>query len=118
MKKLFCPSLAMYSVLCLVSCATMSKESIELSANLDRQISMLKSANAALIDSVYSAKERNVTDYLDNDWYPAYVRNMFETETVSAMWSLGLESEDVETRMEVMKLITKQAMDNYKAERI
>ena len=100
----------------LSSCASIPRESIDMSANLDRQLTLLKSANESLIDSIYTYREQRVIEYLDSIWFPQYVDNLFATESASTLWNMALESDDTMTRMEVMQLITKEAMYRYKAE--
>lgn len=60
MKKLHYPTILVAVALALfigmTSCASIPKESLELSARLDRQLVALQDANATLINQVYAEK--------------------------------------------------------------
>lgn len=111
-------SIFVISVSCLMcSCASVPKESIELSARLDCQLLALQDANAALITQVYADKEANMTEYLDSVWFPRYLEKLFMNEATQRLWDVAVNSENPTDRMAVMSLITKEALNRYKDEK-
>ncbi len=122
MKKLHYPTIPVAVALALfigmASCASIPKESLELSARLDRQLVALQDANATLINQVYAEKEARMTEYLDSVWFPAYLDKLFSLEPTQTLWEAAVNSSNPSDRMEIMAVITKEAIGKYKRRRI
>lgn len=116
-KKIPIISLVVTSMLLLTSCASVPKESIEMSANLDRQLCALQQANEVLISKVYEEKTRQMTEYLDSIWFHAYLKGLFGKPEIQELWNEAVESEDMTVRTEVTAFITREAIDRYNEER-
>lgn len=101
----------------LASCASIPKESLDLSARLDRQLVALQDANATLINQVYAEKEARMTDYLDNVWFLAYLENLFSMEPTQALWEAAVNSTNPSEKVKIMSVITKEAIERYKEEK-
>lgn len=101
----------------MASCVSIPKESVDLSARLDRQMMALQDANAILINQVYDEKEARMIDYLDNVWFPAYLESLFAMELTQALWEAAVNSTDSSDRVEIMSVITKEAIERYKEEK-
>lgn len=101
----------------MASCVSIPKESVDLSARLDRQMMALQDANAILINQVYDEKEARMIDYLDNVWFPAYLESLFAMELTQALWEAAVNSTDSSDRVEIMSVITKEAIKRYKEEK-
>ena len=101
----------------ITACASIPKESVEMSATLDRQLLALESANIALINNVYAAKEAAAVEYLDNVWFPNYLDNYFANESVQALWEYVLNSDNPADRTEVTSFLTKTAIEQYSNEK-
>lgn len=108
-------SFAIYIVL--TSCASIPKESLDMSARLDRQLVALQDANATLINQVYAEKEARMTEYLDSVWFPAYLDKLFSLEPTRTLWESAVNSSNPSDRMEIMAVITKEAIERYKEEK-
>ena len=72
-KILFFSSLVLFS-----SCVSIPKQTAEMSVLLEQQLDALKQANNSIIENVYKEKEKNVTDYVDNIWFPQYLEEYFQ----------------------------------------
>lgn len=108
-------SFAIYIVL--TSCASIPKESLELSARLERQLVALQDANVTLINQVYAEKEARMTEYLDSVWFPAYLDKLFSLEPTQTLWEAAVNSSNPSDRIEIMAVITKEAIERYKEEK-
>lgn len=49
-----------------------------MSVLLEQQLDALKQANNSIIENVYKEKEKNITDYVDNVWFPQYLEEYFQ----------------------------------------
>lgn len=111
-------NLLVISVCCLMSsCASIPKESVELSARLDRQLSALQDANATLVAQVYAEKEARMTEYLDSVWFPRYLEDLFMDDATRMLWDTAVSSENPTDRIAIMSVITKEAIKRYKDEK-
>lgn len=72
-KILFFSSLVLFS-----SCVSIPKQTAEMSVLLEQQLDALKQANNSIIENVYKEKEKNITDYVDNVWFPQYLEEYFQ----------------------------------------
>lgn len=121
MKKLHYPTIPVAVAIALfigmTSCASIPKESLELSARLDRQLVALQDANATLINQVYAEKEARMTEYLDSVWFPAYLDKLFSLEPTQTLWEAAVNSSNPSDRIEIMAVITKEAIERYKEEK-
>lgn len=104
-------------LLILSACASVPKESIDLSAKLNRQIYALQQVNVGLITQVYEDKERQMTEYLDSVWFPAYLNRLFGKQEIQDLWNMAVESEDMAVRTEVTAIITREAIERYNEEK-
>ena len=71
--KAFCLS----CVVVFASCASVPKETAEMSAMLGRQLSVLKDTNGKMLERLYAEKEKNVARYVDEEWYPYWLEQFF-----------------------------------------
>lgn len=105
------------ALLILSSCASVPKESVAMSAKLDRQILALQQANAGLISQVYEDKTRQMTEYIDSVWFPAYLTQLFSKPEIQDLWNMAIDSEDMCVRTEVTAFITREAIERYNEEK-
>ena len=62
-------------VLFLSQCASIPQSVVDLSSQVGDDIVSIQSSYAQLIDAYYERLIDDRLDYLDNEWYPAYVKN-------------------------------------------
>lgn len=104
-------------LLILSSCTSIPKESVDMSAKLDRQILALQQANVGLITQVYEDKTRQMTEYLDSVWFPAYLTQLFGKPEIQDLWNMAVDSEDISVRTGITTFITREAIDRYNDEK-
>lgn len=65
-------------VVFLNGCAEIPKETVELSDTVGRDLSTLQEANLALVDTLFDRMERDVNQFIDTQYRPAYVKKLVE----------------------------------------
>jgi hypothetical protein len=108
-KILFFSSLVLFS-----SCVSIPKQTAEMSVLLEQQLDALKQANNSIIENVYKEKEKNVTDYVDNIWYPQYIEDFFQKTIIQEAWNEAVTTDSLKYRIEVLQALTQICMDDYK----
>ncbi|WP_287565167.1 hypothetical protein [Parabacteroides sp.] len=103
------------SLLFLTSCASIPKATVEMSVQLEQQLYALKQANNSIIENVYKEKENNVIEYVDNIWYPQYLKDLFQNPTIVQLWNEVVTTNKLEDRMEMLLLLTNSSMKKYQS---
>ena len=109
--KAFCLS----CVVVFASCASVPKETAEMSAMLGRQLSVLKDTNGKMLERLYAEKEKNVARYVDEEWYPYWLERFFSNPVTESVWDEAVRTDSMEYRMEIVQALTKICMDEYKS---
>ena len=108
-KILFFSSLVLFS-----SCVSIPKQTAEMSVLLEQQLDALKQANNSIIENVYKEKEKNVTDYVDNIWFPQYLEEYFQKPIIQEAWNEAVNTDSLEYRLELIENLTQICMEEYK----
>lgn len=108
-KILFLLSLILFS-----SCVSIPKQTAEMSVLLEQQLDALKQANNSIIENVYKEKEKNVTDYVDNIWFPQYLEKYFQKTIIQEAWNEAVNTDSLEYRLELIQTLTQICMEEYK----
>lgn len=108
-KILFFSSLVLFS-----SCVSIPKQTAEMSVLLEQQLDVLKQANNSIIENVYKEKEKNVTDYVDNIWFPQYLEEYFQKPIIQEAWNEAVNTDSLEYRLELIQTLTQICMEEYK----
>lgn len=108
-KILFFSSLVLFS-----SCVSIPKQTAEMSVLLEQQLDALKQANNSIIENVYKEKEKNVTDYVDNIWFPQYLEEYFQKPIIQEAWNEAVNTDSLEYRLELIQTLTQICMEEYK----
>lgn len=108
-KILFFSSLVLFS-----SCVSIPKQTAEMSVLLEQQLYALKQANNSIIENVYKEKEKNVTDYVDNIWFPQYLEEYFQKPIIQEAWNEAVNTDSLEYRLELIQTLTQICMEEYK----
>ena len=96
------------------SCASIPKETAEMSILLEHQISILKQANNNFITTLYKEKEDNFVKYLDNVWYPQHIQATFSDSIIIKAWNEAVETDSLQDRMRLIQSITMLCQNEYK----
>lgn len=108
-KILFFSSLVLFS-----SCVSIPKQTAKMSVLLEQQLDALKQANNSIIENVYKEKEKNVTDYVDNIWFPQYLEEYFQKPIIQEAWNEAVNTDSLEYRLELIQTLTQICMEEYK----
>ena len=108
-KILFFSSLVLFS-----SCVSIPKQTAEMSVLLEQQLDALKQANNCIIENVYKEKEKNITDYVDNVWFPQYLEEYFQKPIIQEAWNEAVNTDSLEYRLELIQTLTQICMEEYK----
>lgn len=114
MKKTVC---ILFIVAIFCSCATLPKETVEMSLMLDQQLTALQESHLDIAELYCLEKEKEAISLLDNEWYPAYLNKLFDTEYVSEVWQDIVNSQNKSERMAMIKAITQISQEDYKVEK-
>lgn len=99
------------------SCATIPRATVDLSIMLDKQITVLEQSHVALIDVYFGEKEREIIDFLDNEWYPLYLDNFFNDSDVEEVWEEIINSPDKDKRITDLQMVVSVIQSEYSAQR-
>ena len=108
-KILFFSSLVLFS-----SCVSIPKQTAEMSVLLEQQLDALKQANNSIIENVYKEKEKNITNYVDNVWFPQYLEEYFQKPIIQEAWNEAVNTDSLEYRLELIQTLTQICMEEYK----
>ena len=100
-------------IVCCTSCAVLPKETVEMSVLMDKQLTALEQSHLHLINLYFDQREKNALDFLNKEWYPVYLNNFLQQETVATIWNQSLSDSKTEDRVEKMKLITQVTQEAY-----
>jgi len=100
-------------IVCCTSCAVLPKATVEMSVLMDKQITALEQSHLHLINLYFDQREKNAFDFLNKEWYPVYLNNFLQQETVATIWNQSLSDSKTEDRVEKMKLITQVTQEAY-----
>ena len=64
------------------SCATLPKETVEMSVMLEQQISTLETTTISITDKYFEEQQKKAVDFLDNEWYPYFLNQFFKSDKV------------------------------------
>ena len=85
-----------------------------MSVLLEQQLDALKQANNSIIENVYKEKEKNITDYVDNVWFPQYLEEYFQKPIIQEAWNEAVNTDSLEYRLELIQTLTQICMEEYK----
>ena len=100
-------------IVCCSSCAVLPKATLEMSVLMDKQITALEQSHLHLVNLYFDRREKSALDFLNNEWYPVYLNNFLEQETVVTIWNQSLSDSKTVDRVTKMKLITQVTQEAY-----
>lgn len=109
-------SFLMTMIIILSSCASIPKESAELSILLGRQIDALEQGHVATIRAYYKEKELAAIHHLDEVWYRRYLDDLFAQPGTIEFWNEVIKEEPAQ-RIESLKELTDLVQTDYREQR-
>ncbi len=97
----------------LSSCATLPKASVDLSVMLEQQISALESTNVEISKLYFELKRENAIQFLDEQWYPCFLDNLFQEEAMTEHWDSILVATNATQKIVLIKELTEVIQKQY-----
>ncbi|HKK45964.1 MAG TPA: hypothetical protein VJ964_10605 [Balneolaceae bacterium] len=90
--------------LCLLSagCASIPKESPELSQEIGRRVAAMRTSHLKLLHKYFDLKRDKVNEIFDNEWIPAYAQSFFSQDQVANYWNKLVTEDDKEERVQFL----------------
>ena len=117
--------IAIMLVVLLTGCAHMSKEAVELSATVGRDLSEMKKSHIALVDLYYSELQNDINSFIDNVYLPYQIQrtladDIWKNEMLSAIESAsqadptGNKQKESFEKIGAFLLIIQEEVENYR----
>ena len=84
----------------LSACATIPKESADLSIELGQRISAIEDAHMVLVDKYFNEKRSRVDEFVEKEWVPEFATQFFANQQISNMWNQIVSSGNTADRLE------------------
>jgi hypothetical protein len=97
----------------LSSCASLPKETVEMSVLLEQQITVLEKNHVKVLNLYFEERENLALEFLNNEWYPMYLDNFFKEIKVIELWEETVNSKNMLERIENVKMLTVVIQENY-----
>lgn len=111
-----CKFLLWMMIIGLSSCASIPRETVEMSVLLGRQIEALEQGHTAMIEAFYKEKEVTATKWLKEQWYRNYLNDLFAMPSTIEFWNEAI-TEELPQRMESLKNLTDLIQEDYMQQR-
>ena len=83
----------------LSACASVPRESADLSIELGKRISAIKKAHVALVDKYFDEKRSRVDEFIEELWVPEFAATFFANQQIADMWHGIVQSGDTADRL-------------------
>jgi len=95
------------------SCATLPKETVEMSVMLEQQISTLETTTISITDKYFEEQQKKAVDFLDNEWYPYFLNQFFKSDKVIIGCDDMIKDTIMSSKIEKMKILTEAVQGEY-----
>lgn len=86
-------------LLVMAGCASIPKESPELSKEIGKQVADMRVAHINLVHSYFDLKRDRVSQIFEDEWIPSYAESFFSQDKVSGYWEKLVSEDDKEERV-------------------
>ena len=100
-----------------VSCVSVPPEAPELSAELGRRIAKIKQSHLNLVDLFFEEKRDNISEFIETEWLPTYIDNLFEQEFIANEWEKACTDENTQQRHRFMVQYARVIRENVAKKR-
>lgn len=102
----------------LTACATVPKESADLSIELGKQISSIETAHLTLVAKYFDEKRNRVDEFIMKEWVPEFASNFFANEQIAQMWEMIVKSGNTTDRLEFIVTLGPKLQSSINAKRL
>lgn len=99
-KKAYMAAIGLLILFGLSACATIPKESADLSIELGKRISAIEIAHMALVDKYFNEKRSRVDAFVEKEWVPEFAAQFFANQQIANMWNQIVSSGNTADRLE------------------
>ena len=82
------------------ACATIPKESADLSIELGKRISAIETAHLTLLSKYFDEKRNRIDEFIEKEWVPEFAAQFFSNQQISNMWEQIVRSGNTDDRLE------------------
>ncbi len=84
----------------LSACATIPKESADLSIELGKRISAIETAHLTLLNKYFDEKRNRIDEFVEKEWVPEFAAQFFSNQQIAKMWEQIVRSGNTADRLE------------------
>jgi hypothetical protein len=98
-------------------CASIPKESPELSQEIGKRVADMRTVHINLVHSYFGLKRERVNELFEEEWIPAYAESFFSRDKVSSYWEKLVSEDDKEERVRFLVQLGPPMLDRIRAKR-
>lgn len=104
-------------VLLVGGCASIPKESPELSQEVGRRVAAMQEAHLRLVDKYFELKQAEINKIFEEEWIPAYAESFFAQPDVSNYWEKLVTGDDPEERLQFLTRLGPRMLEEIRQRR-
>ncbi|MEN8193335.1 MAG: hypothetical protein ABFS12_11005 [Bacteroidota bacterium] len=86
-------------------CASVPRETVDLSIELGNQISYIEDSHIALLNKYFTEKRNQIDLFIMNEWTPLFAKNFFSSPEIENAWDEVISSNDMNERLDFIVTI-------------
>jgi hypothetical protein len=84
----------------MTACASIPKESVDLSIELGKRISAIEASHMTLVDSYFDVRRERVDKYVTEEWVPEFAEQVFSNKQIAVVWDKVVSAGNKAQRLE------------------
>ena len=101
----------------LVGCASIPKESPELSQEIGQRVAAMRTSHIKLLHKYFNLKRDKVDEIFEKEWIPAYAQSFFSQDQVSDYWNKLVTEDDKEERVQFLIKLGPKMLESIRSKR-
>lgn len=98
-------------------CASIPKESPELSQEIGRRVAAMQQAHLSLVHKYFDLKREEINRMFEEEWIPAYAESFFGQPQVSDYWNRLVSEDDREERLRFLTQMGPRMLEEIRSRR-
>jgi hypothetical protein len=117
-KELYIAAIGLLILFGLSACATIPKESADLSIELGKRISAIEDAHMVLVDKYFDEKRNRIDEFVEKEWVPEFAAQFFANQQISNMWNQIVSSGNTADRLQFIITLGPKLQTKINAKRL
>jgi hypothetical protein len=117
-KELYIAAIGLLILFGLSACATIPKESADLSIELGKRISAIEDAHMVLVDKYFDEKRNRIDEFVEKEWVPEFAVQFFANQQISNMWNQIVSSGNTADRLQFIITLGPKLQTKINAKRL